>query len=301
MKNILDIQVSAFKNVRSKEPQTVYLYDWLVSNEHKTLVETIRNTDDEAKRKSLKENLPAITPSGLFKVRGADQLVSHSGFICIDIDKKPNADLENFPDLKTLIQALDCVAFCAQSVSGDGFYVLIPICNPEKHKEHFKHLQVAFAACGIEIDASCRDVGRLRFASYDEHPYINLEAKKYCGILEDNPLSVNDINSQKGITQKRVEQLIDKIELLDIDITEEYKSWFAIGCSIAKEFGEAGRSYFHRISRIYQGYTTKETDRQYSACLTDKNQHSINTLFWYAQKHNIYVDATRYEFATPIN
>lgn len=198
--------------------------------------------------------------------------------------------MNNFTDLKKLIEQLDCVAYCSLSVSGEGYFVLIPISSPDKHKAHFESLKLDFKACGIEIDAQCIDVCRLRFASYDENPYINQNARPYNKIIRAKSYTIKQINAtiDKSKTRSDTETLIDEIELLGIDMTTHYKDWFAIGCSIASEFGESGRDYFHRISQFYHGYNMSETDKQYTACMNEKNEHSIGTLFWYAQKFDIH-------------
>jgi len=287
--NVLNVKVSLFKNAKANIPlRTVTLYDWLVSEENKRLISRLRLCKDIETKKKLKENLPCITPSGVFTTRAAKNLVNHSGIICIDIDKKGNEDLENFSEMKDLIQVLDCVAYCSLSASGEGYFVLIPIKEPDKHKEHFERLKLDFAACGIVIDKGCSDVSRLRFASYDEKPYINLGAKQYYrGIGKKQMPQIKKRNNSKKV-KEQVNSLIDTIDLLGIDITGKYDDWFAIGCSIAKEYGESGRELFHTVSKFHVNYSHEETDKKYSDCLNvPDNKFSIGTLFFYAKEHGI--------------
>ena len=289
-KNILNVEVSKFKNAKSTMPETVKLYDWLISKSYEKLVASVRTCKDEKKKKELKEKLPCITPSGTFKTRGANNLINHSGFICIDIDKKDNDKLKDFDKMKDLIKVLDCVAYCSLSVSGKGFFVLIPISNPDKHKEHFESLKIDFESCEITIDNSCSDISRLRFASYDEFPYINMKAVPYNKIISRgaNIQIKNQIVNNSETTRKKVNKLISEIEFLGIDITGNYDDWFSIGCSIASEFGESGRNIFHTVSENYHKYTCEETDKKYTDCLNIKNKEfSIGTLFHYANKHKI--------------
>ena len=37
---------------------------------------------------------------------------------------------------------------------------------------------------GIVVDSSCSDICRLRFYSYDEHPYVNFDAEVYTRTLD---------------------------------------------------------------------------------------------------------------------
>jgi len=143
-------------------------------------VEKIRNEPNKTKRKALKLKLPAVTPSGIFYgMPVMHGLVEHTGLICIDIDAQDNQDSCYFHCLKDYLKCMDCVAYCGLSASGKGFFLIIPIANPKHHQRHFKALQIEFAAHGITIDAQCREITRMRSASYDPTPYINLNAVPY--------------------------------------------------------------------------------------------------------------------------
>lgn len=113
MKHILDVEVSAFTSAMATKPYSVNLYEWITSPDNKILVEEIRNEADADKKGQLKKQLPCITPSGKFSKRSKDGLLKHSGFICVDIDMKPNLNVDNFNDLKSLIMELECVAYCS--------------------------------------------------------------------------------------------------------------------------------------------------------------------------------------------
>lgn len=91
MENILNIEVSCFENSKAIIPQkSVKLFEWLTADNNRFLVEKTRNEADLNKRSLMKLQLPCITPSGIFLKRAASGLEKHSGFICIDIDKKDN-------------------------------------------------------------------------------------------------------------------------------------------------------------------------------------------------------------------
>ena len=106
-------------------------------------------------------------------------LIAHSGLICIDIDEKDNPDVAEFDRLNELIRIIPYVVYCGHSIGGKGYFVIIPIASPEKHKEHFEALRQDFARCGITIDKSGKDVTRLRIYSYDNTAYINPSAATY--------------------------------------------------------------------------------------------------------------------------
>jgi hypothetical protein len=119
--------------------------------------------------------LPAITPSGIFEGgRKAELLKKHSGFIALDFD-----NVQNIAAVKNQIANIQNIFYCGLSVSGGGLWALVPVSNPEYHKEHFNALRIDFLRLGLSIDRACSDVCRLRFYSYDPQPYINFEAIPY--------------------------------------------------------------------------------------------------------------------------
>ena len=77
------------------------------------------------------------------------------------------------------------------------------------------------------------------------------------------------------IGEKRVEMALHHIEQQGIDITARYHDWYRIGMALASHYGEAGRDYYHRLSRFYPRYTIEETNKQYDRCLR-YNTHRIH-------------------------
>lgn len=89
-------------------------------------------------------------------------------------------------------------------------------------------------------------------------------------------------------TATRVESLIDRLKSSHTDITADYNDWLKVGFALASEFGESGRSYFHDISSINQGYNQPESDTKYTECLkSDNGRTDISTLFYLAKNKGI--------------
>lgn len=65
---------------------------------------------------------------------------------------------------------------------------------------------------------------------------------------------------------KRLDMLTCAVESKGIDITGTYNDWLTVAFACAS-VGEAGRSYFHRLSRFYKNYSPANTDQQFTACL----------------------------------
>lgn len=188
MKSILDIEVSCFASYKAaSHPRPVNLLTWLNSSQYRTKVETIRATTDKKARDREKATLPAITPSGLFTRRHDTALIQHSGFVCLDIDLKGNEAISNYTDLKREICQIKNVAYCGLSVSGTGFFILIPITCPEHHREHFNALRELFQKrYTVRVD-NTPDVSRLRGYSYDLEGYFNHNAISFSGLYTPTP------------------------------------------------------------------------------------------------------------------
>jgi hypothetical protein len=208
MTSPLNISVSCFKNAKDTTPKEVNLLALLNSVEHKEQVIKVRATPEKNVRDELKKQIAAFTPSGIFSRRAILGLIKHSGLMAFDIDFAVNQHILNFTALKEQISNITNVAYCGLSVSGNGFWGLIPIQYPEKHKAHFAALERAFAKYGITIDPSCKDVTRLRFCSYDPDAYFNHNAITFKGLYEPAPSQTIKYSSTKTPNAKPLEVAI---------------------------------------------------------------------------------------------
>ncbi|NLV53952.1 MAG: DUF3987 domain-containing protein [Bacteroidales bacterium] len=68
-------------------------------------------------------------------------------------------------------------------------------------------------------------------------------------------------------TRAKVERIVSLIEQKGIDITNGYANWLKVGFALTSEFQEAGRGFFHRVSRQNAEYNTSDADKQYNKCL----------------------------------
>ena len=66
--------------------------------------------------------------SGIFQpTRKAENLVKHSGLICVDIDRQDNLQIDNWDEVKQELSKLPQIAYASLSVSGNGYFVTIPL------------------------------------------------------------------------------------------------------------------------------------------------------------------------------
>ncbi len=297
MDSVLNLYISIFANYWSvDEPQKINLMTWLTSAKYEKEVEAIRAIEDKSSRDKLKAKLPAITVSGTFSKRCKAGLIQHSGLIAIDIDWKDNQHIGNFYELKTELCKIQNVAYCGLSVSGRGYFVVIPIDYPERHEAHFDALREDFDKFRIVIDDSCRNVDRLRGYSYDPDGYFRHDAKPYSKYIEPTPQTYTPRNNSFpiGSEAEKVEAILQQIEMNRIDITSSYQTWRDIGFALANEFGQAGRDYFHRVSQFHSKYNFQETDKQFDRGLKGKGGKTIATFYKIAEEYGItYKNALR--------
>lgn len=292
MKNTI---VSKFKNYKDTVPVNISIWEWLHDNTFKETVQKIRTLTDKDKIRELKAQLPCITPSGTFTSRSANNLVNHSGYICIDIDSADNAHITNFEGLRDELRKIKNIAYAALSVSGKGVFCLIPIRHKDKHKEHFEALKIQFSNINIIIDKACADISRLRGYSYDENAYFNETPIVFNQVLEYKPQKNYEIRNiilkkpfdNEKKTHLKVIKLIEKVKYTGIDITEKYEQWFQIACALANEFGEEGRDMFHAVSANHLKYNDETCDNLFSACLTNSYDYTIGTFFHWTEKYGL--------------
>ena len=286
------VWVSLFSRYAAPEPiGEVPLFHFLTTQQHKyrEQVEEIRACTDERKRRALKAKLPAITPAGEFSKRCNTGLLRYSGFLCVDIDGKDSPDISDFEAVKKSLAGFPGLAYAGLSVGGNGLYLLIRVATPRNYAGHLNAITADLSRYGIIADKSCKDIARLRGVSFDAAPILNPTVSAYTRIQADRPEPAAHCPGQEATTDtgRRVSDLVATIKANGINITEYYGDWFAIGQSLAAEFGEAGRGWFHTVSAQSTKYKAAECDRQYTRCLQACARVTIATFFWYCKQYGI--------------
>lgn len=289
--DIFQTHISVYNGVTDNTGTRMPLGTFLFCKEYKDDILRLRAVFDKEKRNALKRSLPQATISGVFSpTRAKNNLSQHSGLICVDIDAKDNPDILDWETLKQDLSVLPQIAYCALSVSGKGFFLVIPLRYPEKHLQQFRQLQIDFRKMGIMIDSACSDITRLRCLSYDEHPIINENATLYEGVYVEKPKhkSFPTCFIYEGEnTSAEVAVCCRKIQQCGIDITASYDDWLKVGCALAT-LGESGRSLFHICSRQNAKYNAAKTDKMFTDLLRRNYQQvNIGTFFWMCKQYGI--------------
>lgn len=280
--------ISLFKHAKDNESKkTITIVDFLNSikfGEWKDVVNTVREEPVKEKRRALKEKVPCVTLSGIFQKRNEHKLISHSGFICIDVD--------DYTDKSGIIDDKYTYA-CFDSVSATGFAVLVKV-NPSKHKDSFRWLQkYYFETYGIVIDPAPQNVASLRYVSYDANLEINEKSKLALTLTipKKQPVSLPII-----LSDNEVGAYVQEVVSRGIILAHDYDDYITLAFSLASGFGETGRSYFHSLTHAHEKYDSKHADKQYTIALKDKGQPekkaSIGTFYYLLKQAGIEVKPT---------
>lgn len=204
MKEYKKISVSLFRKHGENRPcGSVNILAWLLKEpDCLQVINQIRSAKDISTIRQLKGKLPCATMSGTFLERNSSKLIEHSGLICIDIDGKDNPDIADMEDLKCKLSKLPYVLYCGLSVSGRGVFCLIPIADPNMHRQHFYSIEKDFQEMGITIDSACKDITRLRYCSYDSKPVININADVYDKHIESSSVTRMPRKAQNRTTTR---------------------------------------------------------------------------------------------------
>lgn len=192
----MQAQVTVFKSINSHVPQyynVTEVLDRIKRGVNKNLIDQIRNESNKEKRNSLKKNLLWICFSGKFKTRHNDDLLKHSGLICLDFD--------NFTNTQTLFTwkgklKSDIHTYAVfVSPSGNGLKVLVrvPECkNNDEHNLRFDAISEYWKHC-IYFDKNVKGVSRVCYESYDNNLFINEYSEVFTGIAEPKSEFKNEI------------------------------------------------------------------------------------------------------------
>jgi len=273
--NFLHSKVSFYEHFSATDKPTNGTFLEIVTSpklakKYGPLIERIRATAAKDERSKLKKMLPCFQPSGTFSRRAEDGLLVHSGLLMFDVDsdKNPDLDSQNAPLWRDKIARLKEVAYCALSVSGKGVWGVVPISNPERHKEHFAALEADFAGWGIVIDAACSNVAHLRFWSYDPNAYFNHSATTYTKLLFPQPTYAERQNGQRwgndrpdDLAKQAAEYLIQNRVSLECT----HANFMRISFACKHEWSEKGKDIALDILHACTTFSASNTARNFDS------------------------------------
>lgn len=244
-----------------------------------------------------KKMLPGATLSGLFALYEDDSLThpgqrvmvsrreshlkQHTGWLAIDIDLADNTQLSNFENIRMVCRFRPEIGLLMRSCSGSGYFGLVRLAYPDRHKAQFKALSQEYAAMGITLDKACSNIGRVRFASWDDpdHIYINEQVVPYRGVAEYIPqimpqavrllycsgrgVTYHDEGGaqfweQQRVQDRLIELIVEELVRNNRNITESYEEWVKVGWALRSH--PYGLALFHQLSRCSQKYNEGRTN-----------------------------------------
>lgn len=266
---------------------------------------------NEAAFKIKKSKLPAFI-IGKFSYRNAESLQEMSPYFCFDIDKVDVADVTPmldkladweytkiaYPSISGMgIRLICCGEFTIGSREGIynlaasmlSIYLGIPAEDEKKRA----------GLTGAYINTSTRDISRLWYYS----GMLEFRHRKDCKVFK-SPASqlppAQHVRSGASESEK-VEAVVCEIERRGIDITADYDSWLRVGMSLAS-FGEGGRDWFHRVSKMYSGYDFQKSEKKYdNFAKSAAGKVSIATFFKFAKDAgvNVFPEHRQYDHLSP--
>ena len=93
----------------------------------------------------------------------------------------------------------------------------------------------------------------------------------------------------------KAREVVERIVLAGIDLTDDYNDWFRIGSALAYGLGESGRELYHEVSRMSSKYNVAECDKKYDNCLrTGNGSITLGTFFQMAKDAGVDISASRH-------
>ena len=293
---------SYYNNVKEKIKRydisiTEYVEKIKNGGEHEDFVFSARSAKqkgDEKLYKEIKSNSPAIMGSCLIRANAQDKAFESidklNGLILLDVDAQDQIQAINWEKVK-----LDpYVHLLHKSFGGDGYVIFIKSScrKPEQFKYYYNALtDYFFNAYGIISDPSCKNPNRLRYISYDKELFFKESSIKWTNKEEPKKESIKKGYYFTG--NNIIERIIDEAVSKGINIADDYENYLRIGFSLADEYGENGRDYFHALSQNSNKYDFDKADKQYSYITKSSNRGvTIGTLFHYFKEAGltIYTD-----------
>ena len=282
-----------------------------------------------------KKSLPGATLSGLFEIwddectrkdgtkfiapvsRRETHLKQHTGWLAIDIDLGDNQNLSKFENIRMICRFRPEIALLMRSCSGTGYFGLVRLAYPERHKEQFRTLMKEYAAIGITLDKACSNIGRVRFASWDdaEHIYINEAAVAYNGVdggavalsfVGDDARRktfgngggvYSNVPDTRDIIYLKAQRMVSKIEARGVDILGSYDEWVRCGMALYDVDAQAGYDMWKRVSRFRpadadHGHREQDFRQRWSGFA--KSRVRAETFFWMCKQNGIELTTDEY-------
>lgn len=202
--------VTLFRNIQeTSTPFYVNIEDVFTrikDGKYKDLIKSIRKEKDKSERNNMKRSLPAICFSGTFRKRTDDDLLEHSGYICLDFDGYKNK--KDMLSDKEILMSDAYVMSVFISPSGNGLKVVVKIPkDPENHKRYFNALEEYFDS--EYFDKTSKNISRVCYESYDPKIYINMKSDLWDKMSEEEYNTIDRSESVVTVPITNESKIVD--------------------------------------------------------------------------------------------
>lgn len=280
------------------------LFSFLTYNQKKAkddihYLRELNQHDEKEAKEWKKKNLIGATVSATFnKRRVVGDVKEKSGWICIDIDKSDNPQLD-VEKSKQDVMRLPYVALTELSCRGEGLWCLIPYNKDNYIGYVFNALKDDFKQLGYNIDKWCKDITRLRFVSYDDNMLLKKECEEYDKVKFDEDFEQRDIQDEWKLTKQDLKELVIIIYVLvhfNDYHKDDYGEWLLDGFRLATiPNRDVGLKLFQMISENSENYKGIDDveDKFKECCRTTKYKTNILG-YYYNLIKGIYGDSWKF-------
>jgi hypothetical protein len=294
---------SLYKNLKTvKQPEAKIDINQLIEAIRygylRKIIEKLRDSTTNESYDLIKlKSIPCVTVSGIFGYRNDEGIIKHSGLMQVDIDT-----VDDFDALFKKVCNDRYTYVCFRSPGGKGLKAIVKVNpSPDTHRDQFKALEGYYEKqFGVEIDKQCINLSRCMLLSYDPYIFCNPHSDVFEEVYIHPEISKDhskkEVKGTLGKKQKSddphelIENIITSLEREHIDITSSYSDWIKVGFALCSTFGEGGRDYFRRLSRLYPRYSHKETDAKYTELLSrNDGSTKLGSIVYMAQQAGVKV------------
>ncbi len=291
--NILNTPVSYYRNITDTSSQTtLILYDYLTTPipSAEQQLRIVRSVKDKKTLDDEKAKLPYITPSGTFSRRNDASLITFSGLIQIDMDRKHNLHHPNWESVPTILKDDPHIAYVGRSSSGGSYWGLIPIAYPDRLVEHWEALRHRFITLyDINLDICTKTLSQPRYYAYDPHSHLNPQAVTFTQVIESKPVPAIPPHPARKVStvtdRSKFDTYVSAICEAKVDITGDRKQWICVGESIKAELGDEGIEAYIDICQFSPLFDEGECRKAYRSL--KPTQMTLGTFFYLCHKHGI--------------
>lgn len=210
--------------------------------ELKKKVHNIRKARTDRHKRKIKESLPRVRTAGVVDKEG--DVITPSGLVQIDIDRKENPRLNDAKTMHALKQELydtdECIVAAFESPSG-GIKAIAQIPETNDAKEYRAYAESLFSVIavktGLTVDHCGAEIGRLCYASSDSRIIVRQNPTRWENKMEadENEGSVDDLSllsaPDEYITIKAAKAMLERI-----DADMPYNDWLRVAGALRHQF-----------------------------------------------------------------